>query len=325
MYADVVNFVSSCDICLAYKQSTHGTIGKMGRPKQVSRPFQMLSIDFLGPLPTSRKQHSYLLVVVCCFSKYTMLFPVRRATSESVIRILENDVFLVHGIPQFILMDNASYFSSNDLNSFFNKYKIPNIHFTPKYTPQVNTVERYNKTVITSIASFIENDHRAWDVNLPKIQFAINSSVNETTNYTPNFLVYGRELVACGSHYTHSDEADEISFLPRDIYCENIGHLAKIFNDVQKSLWEAHVKNTKQYNLRRKETEFNVNDIVWKRTYVQSDKDRYFSKKLAPKFVKCRIVAKLSPLVYQLQDMNGQDLGTWHVKDFKAFKNQLIV
>lgn len=29
---------------------------------------------------------------------------------------------------------------------------------------------------------------------------------------------------------------------------------------------------------------------------------------------------KLSPLVYVLKDMQGKDLGSWHVKDFKLTK-----
>lgn len=321
MYADVLKFVSSCSSCLSYKLPNHSTLGVMGRPKQCSRPFQVISIDFVGPLPSSRKQNSYLLVVVCCFSKYVMMFPMRRATAEGVIKHLEDSVFLVHGVPQTIFLDNGSQFISKNLDNFFKKYRIPNVFFTPKYTPQVNTVERYNKTVMTCVSCFIEDDHRLWDVNLPKIQFAMNSSVNEATGYTPAFLVHGRELVTCGSHYLDSELGDELLFLPRDIYSDNIGHLAIIFNKVQAALWHAHQKNSSHYNLRRKPAEFEVNDIVWKKTYYQSDKDKYFSKKLAPKFTKCRVTVKKSPLVYQLQDMSGKDLGVWHIKDLRLVNN----
>ncbi|KAF9409266.1 hypothetical protein HW555_011301 [Spodoptera exigua] len=83
------------------------------------------------------------------------------------------------------------------------------------------------------------------------------------------------------------------------------------------ALYNSHIKNTQRYNLRRKQVDFKIGDIVWKRCYFQSDKDAHFAKKLAPKFQKCRIVAKRSPLVFTLQDMSGKDLGNWHVKDFK--------
>lgn len=317
MHKDVVNFVSSCDSCLSHKHSTQPTLGTMGRPKDCSRPFQMLSMDLVGPLPVSKKQNTFLLVVTCCFSKYCMLFPIRRATAEIIARILEERIFLVHGIPSTLLMDNGRQFTSNIMRNLLAYYKIPNIHYTPLYTPQVNTVERYNKTIVTSISTFIENDHRSWDTNVPKIQFALNSAVNEVTSFTPSFLVFGRELVSCGSHYLNSDLGNDIVFSPRDSYAENLGTLHKIFDKVQLSLIKSHSRNSTHYNLRRKNAEFEVGDVVWKRTFYLSDKDKRFSKKLAPKFIKCRIKAKKSKLVYELEDMSGHNLGSWHVKDFK--------
>lgn len=255
MYRDVTKFVANCDTCSAYKFPNHTTLGTMGRPKQCSRPFQMISIDLIGPLPASRKQNTFILVITCCFSKFCLMFPLRRATSEIICRLLEDNVFLVHGIPSTVIMDNGKQFTSNLLKNLLHRYKIPDINYTPKYTPQVNTVERYNKTIIVAVASFVENDHRSWDCNLFKIQFAINSSVNEVTGFTPAFLVYGRELVSCGSHYLDTDLTDEVVFSPRDEYAENLGVLHNIFDKVQSALLKAHSKNCTSYNLRRREME----------------------------------------------------------------------
>lgn len=321
MHADVCDFISKCETCLAYKLPTHGTLGKMGRPKECSKPFQSLSIDLVGPLPTSRKQNSYILVVTCIFSKYCLLFPLRRATAQTVVKLLEEDVILVHGVPQTVILDNGCQFISKELDKLFKNYQIPNINFTPRYTPQVNTVERYNKTIVTAISMFVNDDHRSWDQNLAKIQFAMNNSVNEVTGYTPSFLVHGRELVTCGSHYLENDEPNAILCLPREFYAENLGYLAKIFDKVQVALYRSHAKNTQHYDLRRKHAEFNEGDIIWKRCYLQSDKDAHFTKKLGTKFIKCKIKSKRSPLVYTLEDMTGKDLGAWHIKDLKPAGN----
>lgn len=319
MYRDVAKYVGSCSICLQYKAQNHTTLGEMGRPKHCSRPYQMVSIDLMGPLPVTRKQNCHILVITCCFSKFCHIFPIKKATSEVIVKILEEQIFLTHGVPQTIFLDNGSQFISSHTKDLFKKYCIPNVFFSPKYTPQVNTVERYNKTIITCISTFVNNDHRSWDTFIPSVQFAINNSVNEATGYTPSFLVFGREIVVCGSHYADTDLGDEVLFLPRDIYAENLGCLASIFDQVQKSLYHAHAKNTANYNLRRKPFEFNVGSIVYKRAYFLSDRDKYFSKKLAPKFIKCRVIEKRSPLVYVLEDMSGKNIGTWHIKDLKIF------
>lgn len=317
MHQDVTDFVARCDICISHKHPNHSTLGTMGRPKDCSRPFQMISVDLVGPLPITRKQNTFLFVVTCCFSKYCLIYSIRRATADIISRILEENIFLVHGIPSTILMDNGKQFTSNTMRNLLSKYNIPNIYYTPYYTPQINTVERYNKTIITAVSTFIDSDHRTWDVNIPKIQFALNSAVNEVTGFTPSFLVFGRELVSCGSHYIDPDLEGNIVFTPRDSYAENLGALQKIFDQVQLALIKSHSRNCTNYNLRRKNVEFNVGDVIWKRTFYQSDKDNRFCKKLAPKFVKCRIIGKKSKLVYELEDMAGHRLGTWHIKDFK--------
>lgn len=317
MHADVVRLVTSCETCISHKHQNHATLGEMGRPKQCSRPFQVISIDLVGPLPPTKNQNSFILVVTCCFSKYCLLFPIRRATAEIVTKILEEKVFLIHGIPSTVILDNGKQFVSATLKQMLNKYKVPKLHFTPKYSPHVNTVERYNKTIITAISTFISSDQRVWDHLVPKIQFAVNSSVNEVTGYTPSFLVYGRELVACGSHYIDTDNDEDLIFQPRDSYAENLGILSSIFNKVQYSLLKAHSRNSNNYNLRKKSMEFNIGDIVWRKTFYLSDKDKYFNKKLAEKFIKCKVIGKKSPLVYTLADMSGKPLGDWHIKDIK--------
>lgn len=316
MHADVYRIVSQCDQCIAHKQANHPPLGEMGRPKSCSRPFAVVSVDLVGPLPPSRRQNTFILVVHCCFSKYTLVFPIRRATAEVVTKIMEDQVFLVHGIPSTVILDNGNQFISTKLKSLFDKYRVPHVHYTPKYTPQVNSVERYNKTIIQVLSTFIDSDQRSWDLWIPAVQFALNNSVSEVTGFTPSFLVYGRELVTCGSHYLDVDTKD-IIFQPRDSYADNLGELSEIFDKVQSLLLQSHSRNAGHYNLRRKPADFNEGDIVWKRTFLLSDKDKFFTKKLAPKFIKCRIIKKKSPLVYELADMSGKSIGNWHIKDFK--------
>ncbi|KAI5637291.1 retrotransposon gag protein domain-containing protein [Phthorimaea operculella] len=186
----------------------------------------------------------------------------------------------------------------------------------PNYRANVNKLNPNN--YVHALHTSNDDDHRSWDIFLPKIQFAMNNSVSEATGFTPSFLVYGREIVTCGSHYVDNDLGDEILFLPRDIYAENLGCLSELFTNVQSKLWHAHIKNASHYNTRRKPLEFRVGDLVMKRTYVLSNKDKYFCKKLAPKFIKCRVIAKKSPLVYVLEDMSRKNIGTWHIKDLKS-------
>jgi hypothetical protein len=83
---------------------------------------------------------------------------------------------------------------------------------------------------------------------------------------------------------------------------------------------EAHGQNARRYNLRRRPVTYRVGDVVLKKNFPQSDAAKYFSAKLAPRYVGPYIVAKeISPLVYTLADMEGHEIGNWHVTDFKKF------
>lgn len=317
MYRDVVTFVKECNVCSAYKHKTTLTPGQMGQPKQCYRPFQVLSVDLVGPLPKSRSGFVHLLVVTCCFSKYTLLFPLRRATSAAVAKCFENYVLLSHGIPETVITDNGVQFTGSEFRSLLGKYNIPRVHYGPRYTPQINTVERYNKTVMTAVAAYVKEDHRSWDQNLFKIQFAINSAVNETTGFSPFFLVHGREPIINGNFYKDSKELDYDIAIPREEYAGDFGILKDVFAKVREKIVKSHEANAKHYNLRRRKVTLREGQEVWRKTYIQSDADKFRTSKLAPKYQKCIVKKVRSPLVYELIGLNGKDLGTWHIKDIK--------
>ena len=65
---------------------------------------------------------------------------------------------------------------------------------TTAYNPQGNgTVERMNRSLITVLKKLVYDNPTNWAKKLACAVFAVNSSVNSTTGFTPNFLFLGRE------------------------------------------------------------------------------------------------------------------------------------
>jgi hypothetical protein len=320
MYQDVVNFVRGCEACAAYKHSQKPPVGLMGNPKVCSRPHETISIDLVGPLPRSRAGFVYILSVVCCFSKLVQLFPLRRAVGKTIVQRLEDEVFLKYGVPRTVIADNGTQFTGCELKALFRKYSVPQVHYSPRYCAQVNSVERYHKTVLTAVSIMVKEDHRAWDTTLPKVQFSLNTTVNESTRFTPFFLVHGREAVACGKVYRDQQSSQlDLSIAPCDEYANHLGGLRDVFDQVQSALSKAHSRGARYYNRGRQEKEFQIGDVVWKKTFPLSNASKFFMAKLAPKFLKCRVVKKLSSLVYELEDFaSGKNLGSWHIQSLKS-------
>lgn len=114
--------------------------GFMSTHPKVTRPWQMWSIDFFGPLPRSRSGNTHVLVICDYFSKFALFFLVRKATATVVVRLVDENVILFFGAPQFILADNGVQFRSKVFVNLANKYG-STIIFNPVYHTQANPAE----------------------------------------------------------------------------------------------------------------------------------------------------------------------------------------
>lgn len=72
---------------------------------------------------------------------------------------------------------------------------------------------------------------------------------------------------------------------------------------------DAYQRNALNYNKGRKLISFDVGDVVWRKSFVQSNAPAYFSAKLTPKFIKCEIIEKISDNVYVLKDLDKRTSG----------------
>lgn len=97
---------------------------------------------------------------------------------------------------------------------------------------------------------------------------------------------------------------------------ESLKQLATITSDVIKRMIRAHKINKKYYDKNKVNMTFNVGDTVYRRNFVLSDAAKNISAKLAPKYLKCTVVEKISDLAYKLKDEQGHQ-GIYHIKDIK--------
>lgn len=319
MTADVIRYVRKCNVCLAHKADQNAPAGKLGHRIPI-RAGQILSTDLMGPFPLSSRRNRFLLVVVDNFTKFVLMYPLTQATGTKIVRLLEDHVFTVFGVPQYLIADNGPQYVGKEVQKFLEKYNCKLLK-TPYYHAQANPTERANRVIKTMISSYIQGNHRKWDENLPQLGFALRTAVHETTEYTPAYLMFGRELYISGKQYRemyNKKVFNPLAPLNYELLSEHLRSLPGIFHDVQTKLDKAYAKAANRYNLRRREFQLEPGQTVWKKNYVFSDAANYFSAKLAPKCTKCRVLSKLSDNVYKLQSFeNDTYLGNWHVKDIK--------
>lgn len=319
--ADVTSYIKSCRTCQANKAEQQAPAGLMtGRPN-VRRPWELLCIDIVGPLPKSTSGHMFVFSVLDYFSKFCLFFPMRTATAKTICELLEDNVFLLFGVPRTIVCDNGKQFQSNEFKSLMANHQVTISH-TAYYHPQANAVERVHRTLKEMLSAYVQDNQRSWKNMLQKVACAIRTSKSESTNLTPYFINFGREINLSGNHPKISRDVVEDDATQKNDNDPMIRPpiFEKIYQDVRKRLDKALERCQRTYNLRRRDVRYEIGQEVWHRNHVLSDASKYFSAKLAPRYTGPFVIyRKVSPWTYELRDPQGRHGGTWNVKDLKPY------
>ena len=318
MKADIARFVKGCQICQQVKPEQKLPGGLMGDTIVPSRCWQVISMDLFGPLPRSKSGNMHIFVVTDTFSKFNLFFPIKKANSKTIIKLLEERVFYCFGIPQLIRCDNGSQFKSVDFSNLKLKYGL-RILYNPHYHPSPNLTERVNRIMKTMISSFVtENNQRDWDIDLPILACATNTSKHSVTGQTPYFINFGVEMKLHGSEYEDKFHDSNNRPLDSELKAKTLVRLREL---VSKNMEKAHQIAKKQYDLRRRQVDFTIGDLVWKKKFTLSDAGNYYTAKLGGKFEgPFKISKKCGYCTYELETLENKPLkGRWHTQDLKPF------
>ncbi|EDW44578.1 GM22703 [Drosophila sechellia] len=95
---------------------------------------------------------------------------------------------------------------------------------------------------------FTSADQRTWDEHWPELQLAVNTSVAETTGYSPAFITQGREPRLPNALF---DEKTTGTGKCTQTPAENAKKLKEILELVRRNMEKAAQDQARHYNLRR--------------------------------------------------------------------------
>jgi len=261
--ADVENWVRSCQSCQKRNPPQPAPQAPMGTI-QAHHPFEKISWDIMGPLPTSSKGHKYIVLITDLFSKWVEAFPLRVTDSETLARVLVDEIVCRYGVPTYLHSDQGSNLNSEVITTLCKQLGIDRTR-TTAYHPQANgQVERFNRTLEAMLSKVVNENQRDWDSHLPKVLFAYRTSIHESTGFTPFLVNYGRSAmlpvdVMLGRASTSLEGGKG---LPE--YVEQVGQsLKQVYDKLRHSIEEAHKANKARYDKRESGCNFTVGDLVW--------------------------------------------------------------
>ncbi len=168
--------------------------------------------------------------------------------------------------------------------------------------------ERVNRTLKCMMASYVEENHKKWDVYLPEFRFALNSAVQETIGLTPAELHIGRKLQSPMDRILQAD----IAVHPDTSPYETVHRLKQFQKNAEISSKKARLRQLRNYDKSRREVSYKFQDRVWLRNFPQSSALHHFTAKLAKKWKgPYRVMRKLGPVNYQVVLENTRHSVAW--------------
>ena len=223
-------------------------------------PFQLVCMDFLSIEPDS-KGIKDVLVITDHFTKFAIAVATKNQKAQTVAEALWENVISVYGWPEQLHSDQGRDFQSKVISELC---KIGNVKKsrTSPYHPQANPVERYNRTLLSMLGSLHESQKRDWRKYVKPLTHAYNCMVNETTGYSPYFLLFGRHArlpidILFGTDPDVRRSKDPTQYV-RDLK-ERLQHAYKL---AQESAKKSAAKNKAYYDKRAKASTFEKGDRV---------------------------------------------------------------
>ena len=261
MHRDIAEFCRTCESC----QKTSGRKGvraPMIPLPIISQPFQRMAMDIVGPLPRSRQGNRYVLVVCDYATRYPEAVPMKNIDAGSVADELIK-IFSRVGVPQEILTDQGTNFTSQLLIELYKMLHIQPIRTTP-YHPQTDgLVERFNQTLKSMLRKTAVKEGLDWDKMLPYVLFAYREVPQTSTGFSPFELLYGYQvrgpLDVLKESWQSSEKTEE----------SVISHILTVRDNLEKmreitdvNLKNAQTQQKRWYDRNARQRSFETNDMV---------------------------------------------------------------
>jgi hypothetical protein len=148
-------------------------------------------MDFITDLLSSKAFDS-IFVVVDRLTKMAHFMPCNKTvTSEETARLFMDNIYKYHGLPDDIISDRGSQFTSKFWQSLFKILKVK-IKLPSAYHPQTHEqTERVNKILKQYLRCTINYHQDNCTELLPLAEFAYNNTIQGSTQYTLFFANYG--------------------------------------------------------------------------------------------------------------------------------------
>jgi transposase InsO family protein len=282
--------------CQRNKASNKPPIGLLQPLEIPEQRWQTVSMDFVGPLPRTPRDHDAIMVVVDKLTKRVVLHAMAMTdTATDVAQHFFDRVFRNFGLPERIISDRDTRFTSAFWQQLW-KLLGTQLAMSTAFHPQTDgQTERINRLVQEILRAYVSYAQDNWDLLLAAVEFAINNTQSRITGMTPFMMDTGRDPRTPSLETVDTPVESVHQFLER---------LQNNITFARNRMIHEQQKSADHHNESRREKEFQPGDqVLLQRQHVTPPALRdQPSTKLQPKYIgPYKIIKKVGENAYELE------------------------
>lgn len=317
----VKDWCRKCDQCSARKNPSKSYKAPM-KLYNVGAPMERIALDIMGPLTMTDQGNRYILVIGDYFTKWTEAFAIPDQEAETVSKKLVHEFICRLGVPNQVHSDQGRNFESALFSEMTKLLGIQKTRTTALHPQSDGMIERFNKTVGNMLATLVEKDQKNWDEVLPLAMMAYRSADQETTSYSPNMMMLGREARLPVDLVYGSLPVNSATSVPQYV-ADLKDRMCNVHEAAREHIKSASNKQKSEYDYSAKFQPYKDGDLVW-----LYDPKRKVG--LSPKLQSYwdgpyRVITSISDLVYRVQKSPNSKPRVVHYNRLKPFHGETDV
>lgn len=298
---EVREYVATCTTCQRTKPRTHRPYGLLKTLPIPREAFAEITVDFVTGLPPSycpisNRICDAILVVVDRLTKTAYyIATTKKLTANGFAELLFYRCLKTHGIPDGIVSDRGSLFTSNFWTSLCGLFGIKRRLSTAWHPQTDGQTERLNQILEHYLRCYCDIGQSDWGTRLATAEMIYNGSYQSAIKMTPAEALMGYKPALPG------DAAPLRTNREVPAADKRVAKLRMEREIAKASLLTAHAHYVKHYNKHRKNHHFNEDD--WVLLSTKNINQQRPSKKLSDKYIgPFKVIGvKDSKLAYQLE------------------------
>lgn len=248
----IESYINNCKICQRNKIQRKTYKAPMVLTSSFSEPFERVTIDLVSYSDITGDCNKYILTLQDDLTRFVQAYPIPDKQATTIAKSLL--IFCQHyGVPKRFHSDQGGEFVNNILKQLM-KLIGSNHTLSTAYHPQTNgALERFHAVLRDHIRMYSTKNAHNWDRIIPLAIMCHNTSVNQSTGFTPHELLFGykpRLLYSLKEthEYTTNDYLNDLierMKISRDIARRNVEDM----KERAKTRYDNNIKNLADFHV----------------------------------------------------------------------------